>query len=563
VLEPLTDADPRVIGRYQLHGRLGVGGMGAVYLGTDQDRRAAAVKVVRPDLLGDPEFRDRFRREVAAARRVQGGCVARVLDADVDAPSPWMATEYVDGVSLQTAIAQRGSLGGPMVLGLAGGLANALVAIHGAGLVHRDLKPSNILLAWDGPKIIDFGIARALDGTSNTATGSLLGTVAWMAPEQLRGERVGPAADVFAWALCVAFAAQGRHAFPAEAPAATAIRMLSAQPDLADVPEHLVPLLVGALDRDPVMRPSARDLVSALAGTAVGGVADADATAPALIDEGWDAPTPPGLGSAQPTRAVRKADWAATAAGAPTAAQADRTRLVNRRGGVPRWPAAAGAGVLAVTVSAAVLVFGPFGLTGAEAPDDQRRVAAEGDAAQRVDPQAPATNRTPSTDPNAPASIGAPGDAAAPGAAATAPTATPGTAEPQAASSAPAAQAYPPSVAWQRWYNGADHASLTGNPGGGFWYEHTLGHLFATGEAPGTGPVYTCLAGNESFTSLAATCEGQQVAGQLGWMYASAPAELATRPIYRCTIGGDHFDSLAADCEGQTVEGLLGYVVVE
>ncbi len=264
MLAPLTDADPRKVGRYSLQGRLGAGGMGTVYLGFDEDGRPMAVKVIRPELIGDTDFRERFRREVAAARRVRGRFVAEVRDADVDAERPWMATEYVDGVSLAAAVGERGRLGGSMLVDLAASLADALAAIHAAGLVHRDLKPSNILLAWDGPKVIDFGVAHAVDTTEHTQTGHIIGTVAWMAPEQLRGERAGPAADIFSWAMCVAFAATGRHLFAADTPTASAIRMLREEPDLSGIPEGLTPLTLRALNRDPGRRPTAVELVTGI-----------------------------------------------------------------------------------------------------------------------------------------------------------------------------------------------------------------------------------------------------------------------------------------------------------
>ncbi|WP_131771166.1 serine/threonine-protein kinase, partial [Candidatus Protofrankia californiensis] len=264
MLAPLTDADPRKVGRYWLQGRLGAGGMGTVYLGFDEDGHPIAVKVIRPELIGDADFRERFRREVAAARRVRGKFVAEVRDADVDAERPWMATEYVDGVSLAAAVGERGRLSGSMLIDLAASLADALAAIHAAGLVHRDLKPSNILLAWDGPKVIDFGVAHAVDTTEHTQTGHIIGTVAWMAPEQLRGERAGPAADIFSWAMCVAFAATGRHLFAADTPTASAIRMLREEPDLSGIPEGLTPLTLRALNRDPSRRPTAVELVTGI-----------------------------------------------------------------------------------------------------------------------------------------------------------------------------------------------------------------------------------------------------------------------------------------------------------
>src|SRR5262245_17945973 len=241
VLTPLGDADPREIGPYRIQGLLGRGGMGAVYLGFSPADKAVAVKVPTPALARDEEFRGRFRREVEAAKRVRGRAVAAVLDADVDGERPWMATEYVDGASLAEAVTNRGRLDDRLLTGLAVGLAEALVEIHAVGVVHRDLKPANIVLAWDGPRVIDFGVASATGATRHTSTGMLVGTIVWMAPEQLRGERAGPAADIFAWGACVAFAATGRPPFHAGSPQAVGVKIVREPPDLAGVPATLLP----------------------------------------------------------------------------------------------------------------------------------------------------------------------------------------------------------------------------------------------------------------------------------------------------------------------------------
>ncbi|WP_131803661.1 MULTISPECIES: serine/threonine-protein kinase [Pseudofrankia] len=264
MLTPLGPADRRVVGSYRLRGRLGAGGMGTVFLGVDPDGQPAAVKVIRSDLLDEPQFRERFSREITAARRVRGTRVAQVLDADPDADEPWMATEYVEGVNLLTAVARHGALSGPNLTALATGLAEGLVAVHAAGVVHRDLKPANILLTWEGPKIIDFGLARADDLTGNTSGGSVIGTVAWMAPEQLNGDPATTATDIFNWGMCVAFAARGEHPFDAQTPAATAMRILSNPPGLDGVPADLLPMVTAALDRDPNRRPGAIRLLATI-----------------------------------------------------------------------------------------------------------------------------------------------------------------------------------------------------------------------------------------------------------------------------------------------------------
>jgi hypothetical protein len=295
MLAPLTDADPRMVGGYQLQGRLGTGGMGSVYLGFDAEGRPTAVKVIRPEKVQDREYRVRFRREVTAACRVRGRYVAEVRAADVDAASPWMASDYIDGVSLATAIAERRRFDETSLLALASGLADALVAVHAAGVVHRDLKPSNILLAWDGPKIIDFGIAQHDGGTVSTGTGDLIGTIAWMAPEQLRGGRAGPAADVFAWGACVTFAALGRHPFPAESAAATAIRVLNDPPDTTGLPGRIAPIVLHALEKDPGRRPTAADLLGTLLGEDTRALTDASEAAHRVIIAGWAPPAAPAL----------------------------------------------------------------------------------------------------------------------------------------------------------------------------------------------------------------------------------------------------------------------------
>ncbi|ONH56221.1 serine/threonine protein kinase [Frankia sp. CcI49] len=266
MLTPLTTDDPQQIGPYQLTNRIGAGGMGVVYLGFTDDGRAAAVKVPATALVGDPSFRSRFRQEVAAASRVRGRTVAAVLDSDATGPRPWLATEYVEGRSLSEAVLARGPFDERLVSAVAVGLADALVSIHAAGVVHRDLKPANILLAWDGPRVIDFGVARDDATTSLTRTGSLVGTMAWMAPEQLRGERAGPAADIFAWGACVAFAAAGRPAFRGEQPQAVALAILNGAPDLENLPPLVAPQVHAALRKNPQARPGAAEILANLLG---------------------------------------------------------------------------------------------------------------------------------------------------------------------------------------------------------------------------------------------------------------------------------------------------------
>ncbi len=286
---PLQHDDPTAIGRYRLTGRLGSGGMGVVYLGLDPARRPVAVKVIRADLAADPEFRARFADEVSAARRVAPFCTAQVLDADPDARLPYLVTEYIDGARLDEIVTSRGPLPLSMLQGVAVGVASALTAIHGAGIVHRDLKPSNVLLSYSGPRVIDFGIARALDAVvGRTRSGLVLGSAGWMAPEQMEGAPVGPAADVFAWGLLIAYSGVGRHPFGDGPPLEVAQRMVIDRPSLDGVPVDMRPLVEAALVRDPRARPSAERLVLSLLGDRGGGPRhDTRAVVTEVLDGTW------------------------------------------------------------------------------------------------------------------------------------------------------------------------------------------------------------------------------------------------------------------------------------
>ncbi|MEV5378346.1 serine/threonine-protein kinase [Streptomyces nondiastaticus] len=254
--QELEDDDPPVVGGYQLVARLGSGGMGKVYLSYTPAGRPVAIKVIRPEFAEDLEFRRRFADEVAAARRVQGLCTAPVLDSDTDGPRPWLATAYVPGPTLASAVAAHGPLPVPTVLLLVAGVAEALQAIHGAGLVHRDLKPSNVLLASDGPRVIDFGIARAADATALTASGVTVGTPAFMAPEQASGAEVTTATDVFALGQLAVFAATGTSAYGNGPSHAVLYRIVHQDPDLSGVPAVLRDLVTRCLTKTPDQRPA-------------------------------------------------------------------------------------------------------------------------------------------------------------------------------------------------------------------------------------------------------------------------------------------------------------------
>ena len=267
---PLRPGDPLRLGRYELVSRLGQGGMGTVFLGRDADGMQVAIKMVRPEYADDPEFRGRFRSEVTRALQVPPFSTAAVLDADPEHDPPYLVVEFVDGPSLTELVRDQGPLSGAGLQSVAVGAATALTAIHGAGVIHRDLKPSNVLFALGGIKVIDFGIARAFEATSrHTRTDQMVGTVAYMAPERFDPQYgdVTPAADVFAWAAVVTYAATGRTPFAGDSPAATAMRILTQPPDTSGVPESLRAVVEWGLAKYPEQRPTAREVLDALLGS--------------------------------------------------------------------------------------------------------------------------------------------------------------------------------------------------------------------------------------------------------------------------------------------------------
>jgi hypothetical protein len=260
-MDPLTAEDPPEIAGYRLGGRLGTGGMGRVYLAYTQGGRPVALKVLRPDLGDDPDFRQRFRQEIAAARRVHGLYTAQVLDANPDASPPWLVTAYVPGLSLQQAVARHGPMPPATVLLMMAGVAEALQAIHAVGVVHRDLKPSNVLLAPDGPRVIDFGIAWAAEAASLTRTGMRVGSPQFMAPEQVAGTGVSPAIDVFALGALAAFAATGSPPFGQGSLEAVLYRVVHSPADLTACPPPLRGLVERCLAKQPEARPTLAEVV--------------------------------------------------------------------------------------------------------------------------------------------------------------------------------------------------------------------------------------------------------------------------------------------------------------
>ncbi|MFL6054252.1 MAG: serine/threonine-protein kinase [Actinoallomurus sp.] len=295
-VSPLLDHDPAEAGPYRLIGRLGSGGMGVVYAGLAATGERVAVKVVHPELAHDQEFRARFAREVTLLEKVRGACIVRMLDADANAARPWLATEYVPGPTLEAHMRGHGPLAGDELHGVASGLAEALVSMHAAGVVHRDLKPANVILSPSGPRVVDLGIARAVDEAGVTRTGVLIGSPAWLSPEHYGDGEVGPATDVHAWGLLVAFAATGRLPFGSGRPEVLAVRVLQEEVDLAGLDPALSAIASKALIKDPGERPSAAELLAAVTeawrghvGTGTDDLSDANA-ATALIERTWVMP---------------------------------------------------------------------------------------------------------------------------------------------------------------------------------------------------------------------------------------------------------------------------------
>ncbi len=270
-MEPLSADDPTMVGEFRLHSRLGAGGMGQVYLGFSPAGRPVAIKLVHSQLARDPEFLQRFSREVAAARSVGGMYTAPVVASGLNDHPPWLATAYVPGPPLASVISRNGPLPEPAVWRLAAGLAEALHTVHAAGLVHRDLKPANVLLANDGPHVIDFGISRAFQGTALTSgltsVGTVIGTPGYMSPEQAQSDRIGPPSDVFSLGCVIAYAAAGKAPFEGENSAAVLFRVVTAEPDLSLVPPALRQVIQACLRKDPAQRPGLSQLVSMIAAT--------------------------------------------------------------------------------------------------------------------------------------------------------------------------------------------------------------------------------------------------------------------------------------------------------
>ncbi|GAQ60067.1 serine/threonine-protein kinase [Streptomyces scabiei] len=295
-VQPARPGDPSRIGPYRIIGRLGAGGMGTVHAGVTSDGTRVAVKVIHPEQAQEPEFRARFAREVALSSRVTGPYVIPLLAADTDAATPWLATAYVPGPTLDQHVRERGPLSEGSLYALAAATAQALAAIHAVGVVHRDVKPQNIILTPTGPRVLDFGIAHASDSTSVTRTGVMTGTPGWISPEQYRQGTAGPAGDVFAWGALVAYAATGRLPFGAGPPDVVAFRVMSGEPDLDGVAASLRRILEEALSKEPEDRPAATEVARSCAAllasqaTQVVGVHALPTQAGDAVAQVWDVP---------------------------------------------------------------------------------------------------------------------------------------------------------------------------------------------------------------------------------------------------------------------------------
>ncbi|RFU38993.1 serine/threonine protein kinase, partial [Actinomadura logoneensis] len=285
---PLEPGDPRALGQYEVVGRLGAGGQGAVFLGRAPGGEYVAVKLLHTQMAADKAARARFAREVTAATKVDPQCTARVIDFDVEGEQPYVISEFIDGSSLHDVVAHNGPMNADDLLLLAIGTATALAAIHEAGIVHRDFKPNNVMLASDGPRVVDFGIARTVNSQESavTATGMVVGTPGYLAPEQLTGAPLTPAVDIFAWGATMVFSATGQSPFEAETLPVIINRILNEEPDLSGVPAGPVRDMVQrALSKDAGLRPPAPQLLLQLL-QSVNATPPGAAAGGALLDQG-------------------------------------------------------------------------------------------------------------------------------------------------------------------------------------------------------------------------------------------------------------------------------------
>ncbi|MEW2352558.1 serine/threonine-protein kinase [Spirillospora sp. NPDC029432] len=354
----LQPGDPRRLGSYELLERLGEGGQGVVYLGRDASGAQAAIKLLRADLAADASARNRFVREAQAAKQVARFCTAQVLEADVAGDQPYIASEYVPGKSLHKQVLEDGPITGAALERLGIGTLTALVAIHQAGIVHRDFKPHNVIMAPDGPRVIDFGIARALD-TSQTGATKAIGTPSYMAPEQVAGSTLTEAVDVWAWATTMAFAATGHPPFGDDTVVAVINRVMNEPPSLEDLPPDLHRLLAAALVKEPERRPTAQQLMMTLigAGPAAQTQMDDPTQATAMLGQGANMAAGPtrATGGTQPVDRTRAMGPVGMPPGPPMPPAQYGRPDPRRSGGYQdwepekksRWPIVAAVGAIA------------------------------------------------------------------------------------------------------------------------------------------------------------------------------------------------------------------------
>jgi hypothetical protein len=352
-MEPLSGKDPRVIGEFRLRARLGSGGMGRVYLGFSPAGRAVAVKVVHPHIADDQEFLDRFRHEVEAASKVSGLYAAAVVASGVDDSPPWLATAYVPGPSLAVLVDHYPPLPEEAVWRLAAGLAEALGNVHAAGLIHRDLKPQNVLIADDGPRVIDFGIARAFEGTHLTLAGTLIGTPGYMSPEQVQGEPVGAASDIFALGCVLAYAATGKPPFGTGSDSAILYRTISAEPNLTLLSGQLRRVIQACLNKAPGRRPRLAKLADM--------IASAGPKAQPKLGSFWPEPVSAWIAAAQAAAAPEAGPYAGRTPTEEVSPPAPTHTIDPRPAPAPSVPAAVGRAIrlmylgFAVTLADAIL----------------------------------------------------------------------------------------------------------------------------------------------------------------------------------------------------------------
>jgi eukaryotic-like serine/threonine-protein kinase len=384
---PLKPGDPARLGSYTLTARLGEGGQGTVYLGESEAGEQVAIKLLRADLAEDDTARARFLRELDAVKRVARFCTAQVLEADVDGDRPYIVSEYVPGPSLAQLVSSDGPRSGADLERLAIGTVTALVAIHQAGIVHRDFKPQNVLIGPDGPRVIDFGIARALDAAA-TMTNSAIGTPAYMAPEQITAKELTPAADLFSWASTMVFAATGSAPFGQDTVMAVVHRIMNEPPDLGEMEEPLRGIVADCLAKDPAARPHTQALLMRLLGEEGLTPSPAADQGTAIMDKGAAFA---GAGAAEalaPTQAMGSPAGAAAGAAIPSAGAVDATRPAGSSGrGVPRGALA----VLAGLVVAAVVVLAVWAAT----RGDHRSSGSTGGGSSPLPSSAPATSSEP------------------------------------------------------------------------------------------------------------------------------------------------------------------------